>query len=777
VTDNGSPALSDFETISITVNEVNAAPVLAAIGNKSVNEGGLLTFTATATDSDSPANTKTFSLDAGAPTGASINASTGVFTWTPTESQGGTSYNVTVRVTDNGSPALSDFETISITVNEVNAAPVLAAIGNKSVNEGSLLTFTATATDSDSPANTKTFSLDAGAPTGASINASTGVFTWTPNASQGPATYNVTVRVTDNGSPALSDFETISVIVNNAPPPTIWGTVTQLQANGLANSGDQWYLVQASQTGYLTAEAFYNSSAGNIDLAWFDSSLQQLAAGVSGSNSARVEQAVLSGNVLLLRVSGTNADVDFRVTNLVALVGSTVNVSGTSQDDVITVSGGNSNTITVNGVAYTFASGAVTAINIDGKSGIDTVTTGVGSVASLRVTGVENATNYDAPANSVNLDLGLRFSTSYYTNYNGFNEKWLLGDLSWYFITPDGNLYRATNNAVLAANPLIAQFDASYYADPTLIHDAQTTNVMLDQQMLTQVANLALHFNGSYYLNWGGLGEKWVLGTGNQWYFITPDGTLYQWSGGSSVVGSTVVGNVGSSFHADPTLLEDPAQFGSFSVLNASQLNDSLNLHYGGSYVLNWGGWNEKWIKGAGGAWYFITPSGGFYEWSGHTGLANSRLVTSLDSTYYVSPNKLFDAPPPATASAGAAGVSLTQFAVGPESGVSSSLLVGIGETQPSSLQPHAVPRQEAVVHAPSAERSLQLVTRQSRLPQSAPSSDSSGIAMPTLSEAARTRAIVDLFSTTDDDAGSLPDTSVKNGQVSLRAIFSLFGA
>ena len=120
VTDNGSPALSDFETISITVNEVNVAPVLAAIGNKSVNEGSLLTFTATATDADLPANTKTFSLDAGAPAGATINATTGVFTWTPTEAQGGSSYNVTVRVTDNGSPALNDFETISVTVNKVN---------------------------------------------------------------------------------------------------------------------------------------------------------------------------------------------------------------------------------------------------------------------------------------------------------------------------------------------------------------------------------------------------------------------------------------------------------------------------------------------------------------------------------------------------------------------------------------------------------------------------------------------------------------------------------
>ena len=166
VTDNGSPALSDSETISITVNEVNVAPVLAAIGNKTVNEGSLLTFTATATDADLPANSLTYSLDAGAPTGAAINATTGVFTWTPTESQGPGTYSVTVRVTDNGSPALSDSETISITVNEVNVAPVLAAIGNKTVDEGSLLTFTATATDADLPANSLTLQPGRGRPGG-----------------------------------------------------------------------------------------------------------------------------------------------------------------------------------------------------------------------------------------------------------------------------------------------------------------------------------------------------------------------------------------------------------------------------------------------------------------------------------------------------------------------------------------------------------------------------------------------------------------------------------
>ncbi|MFJ5767284.1 putative Ig domain-containing protein, partial [Lysinibacillus sp. NPDC093210] len=196
--------LTAAESITVTVNEVNSAPVLQAIGNKTVNEGNLLTFTATATDSDSAL--LTYSL-VGAPTGATINAMTGVFTWTPTEAQGPDSYTFTVRVSDG---MLTDEESITVTVNEVNSAPVLQAIGNKTVDEGSQLTFTATATDADLPANTLTYSL-VGAPTGATINAMTGVFTWTPTEAQGPGSYTFTVLVSDG---MLTDEESITVTVN-----------------------------------------------------------------------------------------------------------------------------------------------------------------------------------------------------------------------------------------------------------------------------------------------------------------------------------------------------------------------------------------------------------------------------------------------------------------------------------------------------------------------------------------------------------------------------------
>ena len=160
--------------------------MLAAIGDQLVDENNTLSFTASATDPDVPANVLTFSLDAGAPSGATIDPTTGAFSWTPGEAVGPGVYPVTVRVTDDATPSLDDFETFNISVGEVNQAPILAAIGVQSVDEGSELSFTAMATDTDSPANILSFSLGPGAPAGATIDPTSGAFSWTPGEAQGP---------------------------------------------------------------------------------------------------------------------------------------------------------------------------------------------------------------------------------------------------------------------------------------------------------------------------------------------------------------------------------------------------------------------------------------------------------------------------------------------------------------------------------------------------------------------------------------------------------------
>jgi hypothetical protein len=200
------------------IGDANVPPVLGTIGNQTADELSLFTFTATATDADPAAQTLTFSLDPGAPAGASLTTN-GVFTWTPTEVEGPGTYPVTIRVSDG---VTNDFETFQIVVNEVSVPPVLAAIGNKTVNEWSLLTFTATATDTDLPAQTLTFSLDAGAPAGASITTN-GLFTWTPTEAQGPGTNNITIRVSDGLTNA---FETIQVVVIETDPVLSRTTIT-----------------------------------------------------------------------------------------------------------------------------------------------------------------------------------------------------------------------------------------------------------------------------------------------------------------------------------------------------------------------------------------------------------------------------------------------------------------------------------------------------------------------------------------------------------------------
>src|SRR5207249_2339432 len=142
---------------------------------------------------DLPAQPLTFSL-VGAPAGAAIHATTGAFSWTPTEAEGPATYPFTVRVTDG--TANTD-ASITLTVTEVNAAPVLSGVpASVTIPELAAYTFTASATDSDLPAQPLAFSL-VGAPAGASIDGTRGAFTWTPTEAEGPGSYPLSVRVSD----------------------------------------------------------------------------------------------------------------------------------------------------------------------------------------------------------------------------------------------------------------------------------------------------------------------------------------------------------------------------------------------------------------------------------------------------------------------------------------------------------------------------------------------------------------------------------------------------
>ena len=197
-----------IEVINGTV-KVNRAPVLNPIGDKSVDEGQTVTFSISASDLDDD-DPLTYSAS-NLPGGANFNPATKTFSWTPSYDQVGTYPNVHFEVSDGH---LTDSEDIMITVNDVNRAPVLNPIGDKSVDEGQTLTFTISASDLDDD-DPLTYSAS-NLPGGANFNPATKTFSWTPSYFHA-GSYQVYFEVNDIGG--LTDSETIAITVNNAYPP------------------------------------------------------------------------------------------------------------------------------------------------------------------------------------------------------------------------------------------------------------------------------------------------------------------------------------------------------------------------------------------------------------------------------------------------------------------------------------------------------------------------------------------------------------------------------
>lgn len=101
---------SNIAAVTITINPVDDPPILNTIGDKTIKEGELLTFTNSATDPDS--DNLTYSAS-NLPNGASFNPTTRQFSWKPTYNQAGIYNNIRFEVSDGNNNV---FQTITINV-------------------------------------------------------------------------------------------------------------------------------------------------------------------------------------------------------------------------------------------------------------------------------------------------------------------------------------------------------------------------------------------------------------------------------------------------------------------------------------------------------------------------------------------------------------------------------------------------------------------------------------------------------------------------------------
>ena len=225
VQDNGTGNLSSQATITISISDVNEEPVIAtqsfSVAENSAN--GTNVGTLIASDPDS-GQTKIFSIISGNTNGAfRINASSGIITVANTEVlnyQVSPSFELVVKVQDNGTGNLSSQATITIVLADINQMPVITnqsfPIAENSAN--GTIVGTVLASDPDT-GQTKTFSLVSGNTIGAfAINATTGVLTVASSAMldfESTTAITLVIKVQDNGVGNLSSQGTITVSISD----------------------------------------------------------------------------------------------------------------------------------------------------------------------------------------------------------------------------------------------------------------------------------------------------------------------------------------------------------------------------------------------------------------------------------------------------------------------------------------------------------------------------------------------------------------------------------
>lgn len=262
-TDNGNPAL--FTTGKVTINITNLNEQIVMLDQSfSLNENtpnGTVIGQIITSDPDNQVSSiqgTQFVINSGNTGGAfaiddqgriSVNNVGAVnFEVNP-------SFSLIITVNDTGAsavPTTSTAATFTISLFDVNDAPV---VGNQSFNikEHSLAgttVGTVAATDADLPAQKLTYAITAGDPTGAFvINPNTGAITVTdPHLIDYDANpnhkFDLTVQITDNGTPSLSSSATVSVFLQSVSAPELTSSSVTIPENTV--NGTSVFTVVAS---------------------------------------------------------------------------------------------------------------------------------------------------------------------------------------------------------------------------------------------------------------------------------------------------------------------------------------------------------------------------------------------------------------------------------------------------------------------------------------------------------------------------------------------------
>src|SRR5579885_941163 len=227
----GTPTSGGHFGFTVQVAD-SSTPPLGATANLGITIGGALVITTTSLPNGTAGAAYsagvgaqygvlpyTWSVSSGSlPPGLSLHSTTGAISGTPNAAGG---YSFTVKVSDSSTPPLSVTQNFSVSIHSATPAITTTTLPNGTV--GAAFTASLAAQGGVPP---YTWAISAGSlPTGLSLSSTSSSVSGTPSA---PGTFNVTVQVTDSGSPRQSATQSYSVTIYPAL------VITTMLSDGLA---------------------------------------------------------------------------------------------------------------------------------------------------------------------------------------------------------------------------------------------------------------------------------------------------------------------------------------------------------------------------------------------------------------------------------------------------------------------------------------------------------------------------------------------------------------
>jgi hypothetical protein len=138
-----------------------------------------------------------------------------------------------------------------------------------------------------------------------------------------------------------------------------------------ASAAAKWYSFKTTRDGLLSLQAAVITS-GTVEIELYGKGLDTpLAVSTSIDGRQRIDREVQAGQQYYVKLTGNSTLVDLRLSNQVLHSGTDVFVFGSAGDDEFRFEIAQTRLVTVNGIAYSFASAAASAFYFQGAAGHD----------------------------------------------------------------------------------------------------------------------------------------------------------------------------------------------------------------------------------------------------------------------------------------------------------------------------------------------------------------------------------------------------------------------